>query len=248
MKTKVFFAFLLTLALCGCQKSNDLKVLALNGPVKSIKSNVYAALITESGDVTKGEQLRWRFWENQFCTFNTQGNKTLEYWCYSENEVESKYIYSYDENGVRIGMHRYTPEGDLIISSNYKYNRRGNRIEMNRFDNKGNFVCKFYFKYDMNDHIKEQTQFDAKGNFLTRYEYEIDKNGDQKEMKQYNAKNELENRYVFTYTYDSLANWVTRTAYVNGVPTYYMERKIQYYSDNDTSISNEEDTNTAVWQ
>ena len=108
MKTKVFFAFLLTLALYGCQQSNDLKVLALNGPVKSIKSNVYAALITESGDVTKGEQLRWRFWENQFCTFNTRGNKTLEYWCYSENEVESKYIYSYDENGVRIGMHRYT--------------------------------------------------------------------------------------------------------------------------------------------
>lgn len=53
MKTKVFFAFLLTLALCGCQQSNDLKVLALKGPVKSIKSNVYAALITESETLQK---------------------------------------------------------------------------------------------------------------------------------------------------------------------------------------------------
>lgn len=248
MKSKTFLVLLLPLALIGCQQSNDLKVLALNGHVKSIKSSSYAAMLTDSDKVTKGEHLRWRFWENSFSTFNKEGNKTLEYWYYDDDEIESKYIYSYDDNGVRTGMQRYTPEGDLIISSNYKYNRRGNRIEMNRFDNNGDLVCKFYFKYDKNDHIVEQIQFDSKGNFLTQYNYVIDENGNQTEMDQYNAQKELENKFVFTYTFDSLANWVTRTAYMNNVPTYYVEREIIYYSDNEKSLINREDNNISVWQ
>lgn len=160
----------------------------------------------------------------------------------ASKKLSSKNVFKYDENGNRIELSNYKPDGSLnsTIKSIYdangnlmgeqtllgngsvdntstiKIDAKGNRMEQD--DKKtGNsnplFNYKQYYKYDEKGQLVERLSTRANGAFAFKYGFKYDENGNRTEWTRYGSDNSVLGKVV--YKFDAKNNVTEEVHYNN---------------------------------
>ncbi|HET6767891.1 MAG TPA: hypothetical protein VFH08_10850 [Chitinophagaceae bacterium] len=155
-------------------------------------------------------------------------------------KVSTKNVFKYDDNGNRIELSNYKPDGSLNstiksiydangnitseqtllgngtvdITSTIRTDAKGNRMEQD--DKKaGNsnplFNYKHYFKYDEKGQLIERIANRANGAFAFKYGFKYDDNGNKTEWTRYGPDNSILEKVV--YKFDAKNNLIEETKY-----------------------------------
>jgi hypothetical protein len=212
MKIKSYSIIILFISLFSCnnfgQQKNDLQKQKLNGKVKSISENSFAA--TEKfGEIVKGEKLVGSpnnidgyFNNNSHTNFNQKGFIVVD----KNDFVNMTYLYN-TKNQI-IEENRYSKDGSELYSKktstydkdklkeektyDYKPTKSLREKIINNYDGLGNMIKSIYYNGD--------------GKFSSKVIYKYDKYGNQIEMKILDSINETS--FLSRYKYDSKKNQI----------------------------------------
>jgi hypothetical protein len=177
---------------------------------------------------------------------------------YYDGVIGNTIIYKNDESGNIIEESLITSSGNSS-KTNYKYDKNNNLIEERRTG------CTINYEYNSNGDINKETLImdDEKSSSITIYKYNSNGNkikttfinGDT--PKEINYKYDLNNNlieiddnasgYIYNYEYDNLGNWIKEIK-KSSDDTYIIERKIEYYSDNEDVNSKKENSRPGKYQ
>lgn len=120
--------------------------------------------------------------------YDRTGKKTEETWRYEDGSLNRKHTYKYHLNGMLSEqiIYKYTDDGSLDESCSSTYDENGRIIES---------TC-----LDANSRRIEG---------LTKYKY--DERGNEIEAATFNTQGNPYSTTVYSYTFDSLGNWIRQT-------------------------------------
>lgn len=152
-----------------------------------------------------------------------------------------KNMFKYDENGNRLELTNYKPDGSVnsIVRTAYdssgkvvseetiladgtidtksvvKTDENGNRVEQNDIKQKSkgnnNFNRKYLYRYDAKAHMLEWLAYQGNGNFFFKYNFTYDPNGNRTEWLQLTQTNALIGKVE--YKYDDKNNIIGENKY-----------------------------------
>jgi YD repeat-containing protein len=163
--------------------------------------------------------------------YDDAGNLLEEYYYESDSIATTKYVYEYDEKGNRIGSKTYEPLDSLTHRRIFKYDGLQRRIETTLKDAENNILRKWWFTYDKNNNLIEQKEYSGSNESTTKTTFKYDKFGNTTETVFYDAEDEVELKFNYEYTYDTNGNWVKRVYSKNDVPSFILERIMEYYEN-----------------
>jgi len=138
--------------------------------------------------------------------YDDKGNRIEEsadvYFFNSDRSFHRKQIFSYDDNGIMVGVNTYDQEDNPMGSVIYKFDEQGNKIEEIDHDVQSNQEVRTTYKYDENGSVIETISYEADGYTLK-------------------ISNILE--------YDSNRNWTKKVKFINDIPEYLIERELVYF-------------------
>ena len=209
----------LVLLLIGCsnqEKENDWTKNELEGKVKTYNHFSYEAE-KRFGKIVKGkfeEGIGGGFLrKNHKTTFDRKRHK-IEMYSYGSNdssELESMWIYKYNEKGYNNETNRYDPDGGLITKRIYKYDENGNMIEKIMYRADGSLRDKYVYKYDKNGNRIEKSEYNSDEELKRKYIYKYDEKGNRIEKSKYKSDGNL--RYKYIYKYDEEGNSIETSKY-----------------------------------
>ncbi len=242
--------------LFGCaaehKKKNDLSELNLKGHVKSVKVSSYQA-VNKLGYITKGSVRFDNSFDDEPSRKFTNNGNLIEVDSYElDGTILWKTIYKLDEKGRKIESNDYKSNGTLDWKTIYNLDDKGNLIHsiyynsdgtlsgktIYKVDNKGYLIESNYYNSDGTLRGKEIYKRDKRGNIIEKVSprsimcraiYKLDDKGNKLESDIYNSDGTLERKKTFKYTFDKENNWVKRIDYKNNIPTFILEREIEYY-------------------
>jgi len=181
-----------------------------------------------------------------FVVIHRDGDTIRNYFEYDEagriimdahiSETYKKYKYwQYDSNG-------YLKEEKLLDSNwagrtTYKMDNDGNVLDKETIDNskmaytKESYITKLI--YNEQGQVSKETKTDFEGRLVTENIYTYNEEGFEATLISFYAAKEDKSEYtinfIYTYTYDSQGNWITKTASRNGEMFQEEKKKIEYY-------------------
>ena len=239
------------------KKLNDLESEHLKGNIKSIRTITYIAKDI-FGDIIKRE-----IKSNNLIIYNRDGNvienntyneigtltkKYIHIWngsipietyYYTNTGLNTKYIYTTDENGYIQEQNNYNKEGEFYNKILFKYNKKGYLIESKRYDENGTLYSKHIIERDKNNRttkiITDAYSGNAKSDVYISYKY--NEKGDLlSENTRYSFSSGNDNITYDKYEHDSNGNWIKRIKYTNGELSDIEERTIEYYGFSEQSV------------
>jgi hypothetical protein len=185
------------------------------------------------------------------------GNKIEENWYKLDGSLDKKKTYKYAENGNRTEENSYEADGSLSYKygdapKTYKYDEKGNKIETNIYRSDGSFRHKDKYKYDEKGYKIERYYSNSDGRVVLVSTSKYDKKGNkiecngcgweaEDETYKYDEKgNIIEYKGIFDngfllfkksyeYEFDKRGNWIKQIEFLDGIPTYILERQYEYY-------------------
>ena len=116
----------------------------------------------------------------------------------------------------------------MSFSSDISYNERGNRTEEYHYGSDGSLWRKRIYKYDAKGNILESLNYSYRGlQSKIQYDYDGRSNLTSAKMQYYNGSDNQS--YIYKYTFDNKGNWISKTTYLNTIPTNLIEREITYF-------------------
>lgn len=195
-------------------QKNDLSDLNLKANVKSVLEISYGAQ-DNFGKIEKGERNREKGLDT-YITFNSEGNFIEEndfkksessaesYLGINYQQLVSKKINKYDENGNWTGAKQYDSKGSLYQSWVAKYDDKGNRKEISSYDSEGKKIYNKKEKYDSKRNEIELSVYDSNGDLEDKLKSKFNKSNKKIEERSFKKHEELEN--IFIFKYDSEGN------------------------------------------
>jgi len=180
-----------------------------------------------------------------------KNKKTGETWFNAQNKPYLTVKYDYGFGGSLKDMERFDSDGNLTEKHTYKFDRKGNKVSETWLDADGNEDSSWDFTYDKNGNLVEETWINSEGapNYNRTLFY--DNNGNISSQNWYLAfgpssewiyNYDNSNRLVETiaklsdgsqliqkYELDKNGNWIKAVQYNNNLPTYVIEREIEYF-------------------
>lgn len=261
MKIKSYAIIIISISLSSCnnfgQQKNDIQKQELNGKVKYITVNSFAA--TEKfGEIVKGEKLigspnniNGYFDNNEEITFNEKGYKITEkngfinfkYLYNTKNqiieindfskdggEIYSKKTYIYIKDKLKEeNVYNYKPYKSLSEKVINDYDELGNMIKSTNYNKDGKFSSKVIFKYDKYGNQIEMKILDSinETSYLSRYKYDSKKN--QIEEKNINEDGSFE---LIKRKYDNYHNIIEINKQDMPIVVYMGDIKKYKYNNN----------------
>ena len=196
---------------CSNEKiENDWTRDNLQGKVLSYSEFSYEAK-ERFGNIEKGERIliRWYrgFGHLPLCNqgkYAENGNRTEENWYKLDGSLSHKRKYNYDEKGYKIELYIYRSDGRVELVETYKYDKKGNKIECIGCGWDGTATG-----------YNETHKYDEKGNII--------------EYKGILDNGFLHFKQSYEYEFDKQGNWIKQIEFLDGIPTYILERQYGYY-------------------
>lgn len=160
------------------------------------------------------------------------------------NDDSTIWVFKYDDKGNRIGTEAgdlgwkdtYDEKGNLvqslsmrngIIDGKITITRNGNTSEEKIFDAAGEYQSSEFAKYNAQKNYTERSTYDADGKLITRRTYTYNKNNDLVSLVTTGITGS--DTLTYTYVYDSMQNWTSKTQIKDGVKQSTEKRDIEYY-------------------
>lgn len=149
-----------------------------------------------------------------------------------KNKLASKNVFKYDENGNRLELLNYNPDGKINstikstygtdgkiasektilsngntdINSTFKTDEKGNPIEKEDVRPGGNILFNYRYvnKFGPKGELLEQASYNGGGNLTFTYEFKYDENGNKTEWIQKGSDGSVTGRRVYTYDKNNL--------------------------------------------
>jgi len=173
-----------------------------------------------------------------------------------DGSISGRHTSEFDNNGYKIAENYFTSSGKISSSQTAKYDNNGNKIEENNFNSSGEKWGSWTAKYDDNGNKiefidingKENSVYDIKNNIIHFVKYRLDGSVSFEETYTYNDNNKIiekikqnngkydNSKVVNKYEYDN-KNWISLTQEWNGEPNFIIQRRIDYYEDDEASIN-----------
>jgi len=120
---------------------------------------------------------------------------------YSKNKFLYKWLFKYNDKGIKIEESKYYPKDSLAEKWVYKYDDKGNKTEMAMYND--SLVEKFVYTYNDSHDVTEDILYGRLGR--------------------------LYHDYVYNYTYDEKGNWNKKVFYEGSTLKGVTIRVIEYY-------------------
>jgi hypothetical protein len=128
------------------------------------------------------------------------------------DNVQSKFLYEYNDRGVRITTSRFNSAGQPVNIFKYDYNNHGNKIKTYKYDLNNNLQEYYIYNYDNRSNLIEEIWYNAEGKRIYRIEHSY--NHDKKSHTfTYDEKGGLLFKYV--YKYDRAGNIIEEVKFDN---------------------------------
>lgn len=191
--------------------------------------------------------------------YDSNGNKIEEQIhnyndIFTGGETHYSFYFEYDRKG---NVLRQTG-GQLHFEYLYEYDKNGKQTDEKVMDSTGRMFTRTLTMYDANGYVMQRQRIntrDAKENEKECSMFEYDANGNQLRyiycdgdckpqgsiVKSYDGQNriveylevsstgEVEATYTYKYKVDRYGNWTHKYVFLEGQPTYIIEREIEYY-------------------
>lgn len=249
----------LSISCISPDKKSDLSKINLKGQVKSIKEITYYAIdkseSIEKGNRTENTDSNF----DVYIEFNSYGNKVEETIMRSEDYLCRKTLYIYDNwNRIKEITEQYI-DGRIIEKMVYDYESSNDYVIENTYNKEGQNTYKRHLKFKDGNNIEikmyEYEYYANNFNYNGKYKSEFNEDGNKIETLSYDFRNSLdfqwiykydnrqniiETRYInfersldittkFDYQFDSSGNWIRRIEFTDNVPSFIVEREIEYY-------------------
>ena len=167
--------------------------------------------------------------------YNKKGNIIEEHWL-NPKTYDTKITYKLDDKGNRIEANL---NGKLKWKWTYKYDEKGNIIEKIKYNSNDSLIDIDTYKFDEQNHKIESTKHYpySKRKLIFNYITKFDNNGNPFKKIFYTShswnvsqsQGRLRWKKTYEYEFDNKGNWTQMIVFVDGVPKYIYERKIEYY-------------------
>lgn len=248
-KNALILLLALTNMLVAFGQSNDYAALNLFGKVKSMSEKTFRP--DESGfGFNKSEPVKWFL-----NSFSEKGNKILDVSLKPDSSVNKKYTYTYNEQGIRVGMTVYSAGDLLMFRIAYFYNDNGtlredisyneqnkpgerkeylygsNRLlmEENTINAENKLTQKTTYTYNSLNQVTETSDYDGSGQLRERTTFAYDPKGNVARETSFDSSGTLLSTTTNLYVMDERGNWVKKSSFVNNKPVQLTERKFLYY-------------------
>ena len=165
--------------------------------------------------------------EEVLYAYNSLGQLAAESIYRADLSLLVRYIYNYSPKGLLIRTDVHAPTTDVYTSSRYEfdYNKESQLVERRTYNTKEQLHQTDYFTYDNYGHLKEHQTKNHLDNFLftAHSRHDIDGN-----LMTYQAPAENTPSTSYTYIFDEVGNWISKTHYKKGKVQTVIERKIEY--------------------
>jgi hypothetical protein len=260
MKILNFYIIVLMPLLCfGCfgdnERKNDLTKNNLKGKVKSVEKTVYDA-VEKDGEIEKsslnykrterynkdGYMVERKAYKSDsslkdVCKFeyDTKGNLLEQIFTDEDGKYACKIAYKNNSNGMMIEEKLLSPTNKNAISTTtHKYDKKGRLIETIDWwtYKKSKAMWKYVLEYNEGGKISKETLYKDDRGRIREWEntlYDYNENGDK--IKEVVKSTKFDpSHYTFSYEYDKVGNWTSRTKFFQGEPSEIVERTITYYN------------------
>ncbi|WP_299837249.1 hypothetical protein [uncultured Tenacibaculum sp.] len=248
----MLFLVLITYTSCNNNTSkNDWRTENLKGKVKSYTELSYEILeekkqenhykkevknFDQDGKIINELLYNFDGVGNQFIPkYNEKNEKTAMY-CYVENsdKLIYRWIYSYNEKGLKIKDEIYDASDKLTLERFFKYDEKGNKIERTQkyVYNPDTALNKRTFEYDESGRNIRINTYDPFGkNIKSHYDFVYDDGGNKIEENILNPNGKLTSKWIYKYEFDEKGNWIKKTEFDQGIfPKNIIERTYEYYN------------------
>nr|MBP6721583.1 RHS repeat protein [Bacteroidia bacterium] len=211
---------------------------------KMIESSSYGS---DGNLVTKGKM-----------EYDSLGNQVETIWYDSNGKQLLKTTTKFDTNGNGIESIQYLTDGTRPLKTTRKFNESGNLVEILNYDGNGNIFGKIVNNFDESGNVIESTIFNSIGARESKYNYKYDNVGNKIEANitvekfafvaeesgkytyeydngnmvsecDYGPNGILELKRTFKYEFDEKGNWIRKTIFINQIPSFIVERELEYY-------------------
>lgn len=179
-------------------KQSDIEAYRLSGKVKSCKEITYNAIGKHRGKAVKGARGVEPGKQDLSVFFNEQGKLTLKLKLNGTGKQVYKYVYSYDNNGMKTHEVGYNSDNEVFNKGVYKY-ENGNIIDESRYDENNSLFGKFIFHYDSSGAITKEIRYDEAGVLKNTFIYTYNQKKEKTEEKNYLADGTFAFRNTFKY-------------------------------------------------
>ncbi len=185
--------------------------------------------------------------------YDNKGNNIESNMYNSDGKLLNKSKYKYDDKGNNIESNSYNPNGKLDGRTTHNYDKKGKLIESNSYYPIGILSSKTLYQYDDKENLIEEKLYDTISVCVNKNVFQYDDNGNQIELNNYMPEGALFNRKIskyddkrnvieinsyfphdtvhntYKYEFDKNGNWIFKIIFINEIPKYIQERKIEYF-------------------
>jgi len=203
---------------------NSIKIFNVNG--NEIKQNYY----NPDGSLSS----IWNY------KYDDNGNQIEVKHYSSDGSLYIKWTYKYDDKGNQIEANQYyTRKGIRVkVECTYKYTGKGNKIKWCNVYHENDLFCKTMEKYNDKGNIVEEKSYYSAGYLSSKDTWKYDDKGNLIEKnRRYRSDDSnkstdewvYDTKLTYKYEYDNQGNWVKKIGYRDTIPSYIIEREIEYY-------------------
>ena len=225
---------------------------AENGKIKTKKTFTY----NENGNLITIYDIDSL--ENKYKNYSFEYNENGNLITIQDEIILSEKEYEYDKKGNNININYRTSGANSYLKEIFTYNEKGNvKEKQQHFEKKSHLDTKSNFFYDKEGNMSEYYLYNANGDLERRDSYKYDEKGNRTNWIKYNSNESVVfmvkyehdeygnmTKYInidyidgetlsyqrdYKYNYDEMGNWVQRVEYEFGLPSYIIEREIEYY-------------------
>jgi len=161
--------------------------------------------------------------------YDNEGNMVEENSIQSGDSLSTKTTYKYNEKGYVVEENFYASDGSHGSKRTFRYNLKGNNVEEICYDKDGNFDEKFIYKYDRNGNKIKFSCYIVYETLNREATYKYDNKDNIAEWSYHESYDNYNKKHTYKYTFDKQNNWIVQVVYINEIPKFIIERKIEYY-------------------
>ncbi len=148
---------------------------------------------------------------------------------HSKDKFMYKTIYEYDGKNI-IKKETTGPSGTIEYREKNSYDKNGNLLEQYIIDSRDKSITHDVNKYDDKGNLTEWSST-VNDKLQLKVLYKYDDHDNVLATKTINGKGETIDNRTYTYEYDSNGNWTKKTVSINDSLFTIVERKIEYFAD-----------------
>jgi hypothetical protein len=167
--------------------------------------------------------------DKQTYEYNDKGWLTARCDYFGEN-MKEKRIYEYDPHGNDTVMTVFDAKGNFKKKRTRKYDKSGDNNEVAWYNSEGRLTLRAIYKRNRRGKVMEHVTYDSFGNLKSKNTYDYDEQGNLTRLNFHTPGFEQwDTEYTAQFEYDAKGNWILEVEFVDGEPSSYIEREIEYY-------------------